>query len=219
MKRQPEPELMDIDTEAEAYAVADFDDVNEVFVARLLDVVGPRECALAVDLGTGPGDIPLRVLRQRPKWQVVAGDAAFPMLRFGREAEKRGRRCSVLWLQADAKVLPLREDCFDVVFSNSILHHITDVAPFWAGVKRVAKPGAILFLRDLFRPETPEAARSIVDKYAAEESDLLQEEFYRSLLSAYTPDEIRAQLARAGLSGLEVGPVTDRHLDIFGRLV
>ena len=217
MDRQPEPEFMDIDAEAEAYAVADFAEVNNAFVERLFEVVGPCDEALAVDLGTGPGDIPLRLLRARPGWRVVAEDAAFAMLHFGRHAsvgEKRAPR----WVQADAKVLPFPAGCFDVVFSNSILHHITDVDPFWVEVKRVAKPNARVFLRDLARPRHEDAAWVIVETYSGDESALLKEEFFRSLLAAYTPDEVRAQLARADLGSLEVAMVTDRHLDIFGRL-
>lgn len=105
-----------------------------------------------------------------------------------------------------------------MVFSNSILHHINEVDTFWAEVKRLARANATVLLRDLARPATRERARQIVDRYAADESALLQGEFYRSLLAAYTPDEVREQLDRAGLRTLEVGMVSDRHLDVFGRM-
>jgi hypothetical protein len=104
------------------------------------------------------------------------------------------------------------------VFSNSILHHITDTGPFWAEVRRIAKPGAVAFLRDLARPADHEAAHAIVEQYSGDESNLLKEEFFRSLVSAYTPDEVRRQLAEADLGALEVALATDRHLDIFGRI-
>ena len=216
MQREPEPEVMDIDAEAEAYATADFADVNEAFVARLLDLAGPVERVRALDLGTGPGDIVMRLLRARPGWSVLAVDAAFPMLRLAQQAGEGER--AAFWIQSDAKALALPSDRFDVVFSNSILHHITEVDPLWGELRRVARPGALVFLRDLARPADPDAARLIVERYAGSESALLQEEFYRSLLSAYTPEEVRTQLARNGLGMLEVTQVTDRHLDVFGRL-
>jgi trans-aconitate 2-methyltransferase len=105
-----------------------------------------------------------------------------------------------------------------VVFSNSILHHINETDRFWAEVKRLARPRATVFLRDLARPATPEAARGIVRRYAGAESALLQQEFYRSLLSAYTAGEVQAQLGRTGLGHLDVAMATDRHWDVFGRL-
>ena len=214
MERQPEPEVMDLEAEAEAYAAADFAEVNEAFAARLLELAGDTGDARALDLGTGPGDIAARVRRARPRWRVVGADAALAMLRLA----QRDSQDLTAWVLADAKALPLPAGCFDVVFSNSILHHITDVEPLWAEVKRVARPGALVFLRDLARPDDAHAARAIVDCYARDESPLLQEEFYRSLLSAYTPEEVRGQLDRAGLAALEVAQVTDRHLDVFGRL-
>jgi hypothetical protein len=89
---------------------------------------------------------------------------------------------------------------------------------FWAEIKRVGKPGAFVLLRDLARPDTPDGVRAIVDKYASQESALLQEEFYRSLLASYALDELRVQLNRAQLNLLRVEMVSDRHLDVFGRL-
>jgi hypothetical protein len=59
-------------------------------------------------------------------------------------------------------------------------------------------------------------ARRVVELYAESESKLLQEEFYRSLLAAFRPDEVRQQLDEAGLPALTVQPVTDRHFDVFG---
>jgi len=219
MPREPEPELMDLEEEAEAYARADFAEVNQRFVERLLELAGPRESAEAVDLGTGPADIPIRLVQARPGWRVVAVDASRPMLDLARrDVDVAGLTGNVALLQADAKAIPLPDAVFDVVFSNSILHHLNDANALWGEVKRMAGPGATVLLRDLARPAGPEQARKIVDAYAGHESALLQEEFYRSLLSAYTPGEVREQLDRAGLGGLEVAMVSDRHLDVFGHL-
>jgi len=219
MPRTPEPEVMDGQAEAEAYAETDFSEVNQAFVDRLLAIVGPLDEAHAVDLGTGPGDIPLRVLKARPAWQVVAVDASPAMLEAAGEAQAAaGIEQGIQWLLADAKATGLAADSVDVIFSNSILHHINDAGKFWAEVRRLARPGATVLLRDLARPTDEAAARRIVDTYAGGESELLRKEYYDSLLAAYTPAEVREQLARAGLRGLTVSMVTDRHLDVVGRL-
>lgn len=215
MRRQPEPEYMDLAEEAEAYAVADFDDVNGAFVERLVELANGAMQTWAVDLGTGPADIPRRVAEARPGWRIAAADASFAMLRFGSGA------CAglpVLRVQSDAKRLPFPDNAFQVVFSNSILHHMPDPLPLWEEIRRIASPGAVLLLRDLARPESASAALAIVQEYASGESALLREEFLRSLLAAFTPDEVRDQLAHAGLEGLHVAQVTDRHLDVYGRI-
>jgi len=219
MPRQPEPEAMDLAAEAEAYAKADFADVNQAFVERLLALAGHLPKAAAVDLGTGPGDIPVRVALARPGWRVLAVDASAAMLGFARRAaEEAGLAERVELVLGDAKATGLPAAAFDVIFSNSILHHISEVDRFWGELRRLGRVGAIVLLRDLARPPSEAAACRIVDRYASGESALLQEEFYRSLLSSYTVEEVAGQLDRAGLAMLEAAMVTDRHLDVFGRL-
>jgi len=216
MPRVPEPEPMDIAEEAQVYAQADFAEVNAGFVARLLELVGPQEAGLALDLGTGPGDIPRRVIRERPAWRIVAADVSLPMLGYVHRAVEPDGAIHALCM--DAKTAPFPPGVFDIIFSNSILHHVSDTDRFWAEVRRVAKPHALVFLRDLARPASRAAAADIVAQYAGTETGLLREEFYRSLLSAYTPDEVRGQLARSGLAQLRVAMSSDRHLDICGTI-
>ncbi|MFO7900371.1 MAG: class I SAM-dependent methyltransferase [Planctomycetota bacterium] len=225
MSRQPEPEYMADAAEAAAYAGADFSEVNGAFAERLVELAAEHavaDDARAVDLGTGPGDIPFRVAALRPGWHITAVDASEAMIELAREDPRLGSDGSdggkprVRFVVADAKSTGLPGHGFAVVFSNSILHHINDTAALWAEVRRLAAPGGLVFFRDLARPESPEAARRIVDTYAADESQLLREEYYRSLLSSYTPDEIRQELAAAGLGSLGVAMATDRHVDVFG---
>ncbi|MCC6145377.1 MAG: class I SAM-dependent methyltransferase [Candidatus Hydrogenedentes bacterium] len=216
MERTPEPEMMDLPEEAAAYAAADFSRVNTAFVARILDLA-PGESAVLADLGCGPGDICCRIRAARPGWRVVGVDAAHAMLAIASENAK-ARAAGVVYVESDAKALPLRAGAFTIICSNSILHHLSAPLDFWREVRRIAAPGAVVLMRDLFRPPTATAARAIVEEHARDESALLQEEYYRSLLAAFTPDEVRGQLEAAGLGSLAVEVVTDRHMDIHGRV-
>jgi ubiquinone/menaquinone biosynthesis C-methylase UbiE len=180
-----------------------------------------------LDLGTGPADIPIRVARARLGWQVTAVDAAPAMLELAGKAIHAAARLispksdlqdRIHLLLADAKKLPLADAAFDIIFSNSILHHVADAATFWREVGRLARPGALIFLRDLARPPTVDQARHIVQQHAGAESAVLQQEYLRSLMAAYTVPEVISQLASANLSGLEVRMITDRHFDVWGCL-
>ena len=205
---------MHSDAEAQAYAKADFEEVNELFVQTLLAMTASHSRLWALDLGTGPADIASRVAACQPGWIVVPLDASWAMLKIAKARTQAPLRLVL----GDAKRLPFPDNSFDVVFSNSILHHITDTHVFWAEVQRVAKQGGLLFLRDLRRPANETEAQNIVETYSGEESGLLKEEFLRSLLAAYTPEEVKEQLSRAGLYFLSVREVSDRHLDVWGRL-
>ncbi|MFP4355443.1 MAG: class I SAM-dependent methyltransferase [Phycisphaerae bacterium] len=218
MQRKPEPELMDLPAEAAAYAEADFSRENSAFVEGLCQLARDVETARCVDLGAGPADIPVRIARTLSGWHITAVDAAGAMLRLARhriEAESLSHRISLL--QADASRTGLDSDSFDVLISNSILHHVADPIDFWHEAARLVRPGGLVFLRDLLRPESEARARELVECYAGQATDLLKEEFYRSLLAAYLPEEIEDQLRRAHLSGLKVRTVTDRHVDVFGH--
>jgi ubiquinone/menaquinone biosynthesis C-methylase UbiE len=217
MHRIPEPEVMDTPDRAEAYARTDFSAVNQAFVDRLLALAGELREGIAVDLGTGPGDIPIRVQQRRPDWKIFGADASPPMLRFATRATSVLPTRTPLFTLCDAKRLPFADASIDIVFSNSILHHLPDPLPYWQEVRRIAKPGALIFVRDLFRPETPADAQRLVDTHARDAHPLLREDFYNSFLAAFTPEEIRAQLIATGLSALDVIKVTDRHVDILGH--
>ena len=218
MKRRTEPEFIDLAHEAEAYAHADFSEVNEAFVERLTELAPAAE-ALTIDLGTGASDIPVRLLRRRPRWRIVAVDASSAMLAFAIEKlEEQDLSSNIALALVDAKNTPFADRTVDVVFSNSILHHLTDTAAFWRETARIAKGGAVIFLRDLARPATEQEAHRIVNRHAYNETALLQQEYYRSLLASWTPDEIREQLREAGLPGLKAEMVDDRHFDVSGSL-
>jgi ubiquinone/menaquinone biosynthesis C-methylase UbiE len=210
---------MDLPEEARAYAAAKFPDVMESVINRLLGLAGDVKSPKMVDLGTGPGTVPILVARARLDWRITAVDAAKAMTRIAQISVKMAGLHERVTVQlGDAKSTGLPDASFDIVFCASLVHHMPDPVPLWREIKRLAAPGALIFVRDLKRPESEQAARDLVNRYASEQSALLQEEFYRSLLSAFTVEEVRQQLDAAGLSFLSVEPVPDRNLDVFGRV-
>ena len=216
MQRTPEPELMDDDAQALAYADADFEDSNSSFVRHFQGTFPEWEgSGTLLDLGCGPADIAARLAHAFPDCAVHAVDGSAAMLRCAEAVVARaGAADRVTLVLADA---PLPRDDYDAVVSNSLLHHLPDPAILWGAIRRFARPGAPVFVMDLARPDSPQAARGVVDAYAAGEPDLLRRDFLLSLHASYSVDEVHAQLDAAGLSGLEVGMVSDRHLAVWGR--
>jgi ubiquinone/menaquinone biosynthesis C-methylase UbiE len=210
---------MDLPEEAKAYAAAKFPDVVESVTARLIELAGDAKSPKMIDLGTGPGTIPIILAKARPAWRITAVDAAKAMTRIAQISVKMaGVHERVTVQTVDAKSTGLPDASFDIVFCASLLHHMPDPLPLWHEIKRLAAPGALIFVRDLRRPDFEQAARDLVNRHAAGQSELLQEEFYRSLLSAFTIEEVRGQLNAAGLSFLTVEAVPDRFLDVVGRM-
>ena len=69
---------------------------------------------------------------------------------------------------------------------------------------------------DLFRPATQADAEKLVHRYASGEPEVLCRDFYNSLCAAFEPAEVEAQLAAAGLAGMAVDVISDRHLAVHG---
>lgn len=221
MKRRLEPELMEGEDHALASARADFSESSNLFLKLLHNQnPGDLEGKQALDLGCGPADIVIRFLKAWPeaRCDVLYGSAA--RLEQARAAlddlPGLARRCRLL-----LDTLPsgqLAGAGYDLVLSNSLLHHFHDPQVLWRTVREVARPGALVLVMDLLRPPSPLWVESLVVTYAGDEPELLKRDFRDSLFAAFEPAEVRAQLVEAGLEYLEVAVVSDRHLVVSGRL-
>lgn len=209
---------MDEEAEVLAYRDADFRRVNLLCARRALRVADKTR-GRALDLGCGPAEIPILFCGLAPGWKVTAVDASATMLREAVRKVKQARLDRrVQLVRGDAKRLRGLKWPYDLVLSNSLLHHLPDPLPFWREIRRWAAPGTALLIQDLFRPGSVREARRLVALHAGEASRVLRQLFFQSLLAAFTPEEVRAQLREAGLSGLEVRKVSDRHLVIRGKI-
>jgi hypothetical protein len=75
-----------------------------------------------------------------------------------------------------------------------------------------------VFVADLRRPASEPDARRMVQATSKNEPEILQRDFYNSLCAAFEPDEVRAQLAAAGLAQLQVRTHDPFHLSISGLM-
>jgi ubiquinone/menaquinone biosynthesis C-methylase UbiE len=220
MQRILEPELMDEDEQARAYAEADFAEPNERFVGYFDTEIHPAVRGAVLDLGCGPGDIVLRLAKRHPGLTVHGLDGSEAMLHFAadRLAREPALQSRVQFVHGilPGAALPLAK--YDAVVSNSLLHHLHDPYVLWSAIREVAAPGAAVLVMDLYRPPSSGAAQEIVEAYSGEEPEVLKRDFFNSLCAAFEPDEVRAQLESCGLGCLDVRTVSDRHLLVAGRL-
>lgn len=214
MKRILEPEFMDCIDEAEEYAALDHSEPNRDVVACLLAAGGDR--GRVIDLGTGPGDIPILIARAAPDARITAVDAAETMLTLARRRiTTAGLADRIELVKADVKELPFPDDDFDAVFSNTILHHIPEPVVFLREAARIRRPDGALVIRDLCRPSTRGDAEALVAKHAGTATVKQQMLLFDSLCAALTLDEARRCAADAGLGAATVEMSSDRHWTIL----
>jgi len=218
MQRALEPELMDDPEQALVYARADFEEENQGFVARFLESYPDLKDVHMLDLGCGPADIPIRLARALPECRVTGVDGSAPMIALGREAVRAAGLADRITLRCERFQDMVLAEKAGAVISNSLLHHVPNALQFWYALRQLAKPGAVVLVMDLLRPDSPEEAQVLVDRYAAAEPAILRRDFYHSLLAAFTDDEVAAQLTEMNLSRLLIDVPDDRHWVVGGRL-
>jgi 2-polyprenyl-3-methyl-5-hydroxy-6-metoxy-1,4-benzoquinol methylase len=216
MPRVLEPELMDDPAQALVYARADFEKENQGFIDRFREYYPEFTEGHILDLGCGPGDIPVRFARTLPSCRITAVDASEPMIGLAGAAVKQAGLADRITFRCERFQAVSLVEPADAAVSNSLLHHVPNPLQFWYRLRQLVKPGSPVLVMDLLRPDSPEEAQAIVDCYAAKEPEMLRRDFYRSLLAAFTEDEAAAQLAEMNLSRLMIDVVDDRHWVVSG---
>jgi cyclopropane fatty-acyl-phospholipid synthase-like methyltransferase len=218
MERVLEREIMDDPEQVRAYAEADFQEENQGFVDYFLRLYDDLDDGHVVDLGCGPGDIAIRLARSHPNCRITGIDASSPMVAWAEEAVKKAglaHRIDFLCQRfQDASLLAPA----DALISNSLAHHVPNPLRFWYGMKNLVKSGGPVLVMDLLRPDSPEEAQAIVDQYAAQAPERLRQDFFHSLLAAFTEDEVASHLAELNLSRLMVDVPDDRHWIVYGHV-
>ncbi len=210
LERILEPEVMDTMDEAVDYDSMDHSQVNRQFVEDLLAAGAEPQDVL--DLGTGTAQIPIVLCDQCSGCRVMAVDLSIAMLevaRFNIEAAGHGDRIELR--HVDAKRLSLDDATFDVVMSNSIVHHVPEPETVMAEAVRLTSPGGRLFFRDLLRPADKATLQQLVDTYTGNENQHQQKMFADSLHAALTLEEVRAIVVDLGFAADTVRATSDRH--------
>lgn len=214
--RRLEPEIMDDTLEARAYAEADFSRENHAFLSRLRELGAQGHM---LDLGTGPGDIPRLLLESDPDATIDAIDLSPAMLALAEHRLAHHPDAARLQLQrGDVTALDAENARYDVVFSNTTLHHLPDPRPMLREACRVLRPGGLLVIRDLYRPDSLDQVEHLVTTHTACQTATTQQLFRQSLIAAHTPDELIDLLHELEMHpAIQLSIDTDRHATCQGR--
>ena len=218
MKRIPESELMNDPTQVLAYAGANFDEPHEMFMDELQRVF-PEVTGRVLDLGCGAADISIRFAKRFADCQIDGIDGAPRMLEQAQQAVTQARlERQICLFEGLLPSVQLPYNHYDIIISNSLLHHLHTPSVLWESIKRFGKLGSQIFIMDLLRPDTTQAAKQITETYVSGEPKILQTDFFNSLCAAFLPEEVTEQLRDAGLQQLTVEVISDRHFIVYGRI-
>jgi len=219
MKRVVEPELMDDDWQALAYANANFEEAHSRYVRYFQemhpDLVGQKR---VLDLGCGPADITIRFATAYPDFVFNAVDGSAAMLKYAKVALDENSSAiteRIFLIEGYIPDVELPHNNYDIILATSFLHQLHNPQALWQTVQKYSRKGTVVFIADLYRPKSLREAQEIVDKYSGSEPEILKRDFYNSLLAAFTVREVQNQLRESKLN-LSVKAITDRHLLVTG---
>jgi ubiquinone/menaquinone biosynthesis C-methylase UbiE len=205
-------ELLDEDHHDSAELAANLRDIRRVnhllggtstslrHLPDLVAAVPSSESITILDLATGSGDIPIALttwaVKHERKVTIVASDYSQEILDLAR-VQIAGHP-DITLAQYDARSVPLPDDQFDIVLCALSLHHFApdDAVQVLREMDRLARVGFVL--NDLRRSRLGYAAAWVAARVTTR-NRLTRNDAPLSVRRAYTPDELKDLLHRAGI--------------------
>jgi len=219
MHRELEPELMHDIEQAQAYHAANFSSSHNRRVDVFKELAPPKaQRGMFLDLGCGSGDLMFRFLSALEGVSILGVDGSQAMIDIARAvvAQRPALQGRTSFIVECIPTDAIPRSQYSTIMTHGFLHHLHDPQNLWKTLQQVGTPETFIFVADLRRPSTKEAARRIVEERASDEPDILKRDFFNSLCAAFEPSEIQEQLDRAGISGLKVAPLDEIHLIVYG---
>jgi ubiquinone/menaquinone biosynthesis C-methylase UbiE len=223
LPRVPEPEEMDSSEEVDSYSSAAADEhlaaIDRTFVEHLIRLLpeqaaSPKDSLWALDVGSGPAQIPIMALSRISNLRFVALDRFPNMLACARRnAREAGVSRRLTLLRSDAHSLPFPDHSFSVVISNSVLHHARSPVDFLREIFRVAAPGGTVLVRDLRRPSQPFLDWHLW-RHGRHYSGSMRRMFDASVRASYTAAELSRMLEKVGATRANVFRYRKAHIGI-----
>ena len=131
----------------------------------IADEVALRENSVLLDVGTGPGILPIRIAERFPASKIIGIDLSPEMIRIAnRHNLKTGNLRNVEFRVMDANALEFRDNTLDMVISTGSLHHWKDPVRILDEIYRCLKPGCVAWIYDGYGNATDEDIKKCIKK-------------------------------------------------------
>lgn len=166
------------------------------------DILSLFNAGLMLDLGTGPGYLPIEIAKRNPRIRIVGIDLCETLIRTARANAGKARLSGQLFFETgNAAALPYKGNCFDMVISTGMLHSLRDPVAVFREVFRLLKPEGKALVYD------PACVSSQIDRRKWRASLSFRDRFFLKLFSSlglhkpikpYTRNQITPMIRAAG---------------------
>jgi ubiquinone/menaquinone biosynthesis C-methylase UbiE len=109
---------------------------------------------ILVDIGTGPGNVPLEVGKRAPEARIIGIDVSEKMIEIAQKNKEAYSLANVSFKVMDARELAFGDNTLDMIISTDALHHWKNPVTIIGEMHRCLKPGAEAWIYDGFSGAT-----------------------------------------------------------------
>ena len=144
------------------------------------EIVAHLDGGMILDIGTGPGYLPIEIAKKSSKIQITGVDLCRKLIDIARvNASKAGLADRLKFQSGNAGGLTFADSSFDMVISTGMLHSLKDPVRVMQEIYRVLKPGREAWVFD------PAKVASEVDRKKWKASLNLRERFFLRLFQLF----------------------------------
>ena len=112
------------------------------------DEVSLPEGAVMVDIGTGPGILPIDIAKKFPRSKIIGVDLSEKMIEIANKNKKAHQAENVEFKVMDANDLRFADNSIDFIISTGSLHHWKNPKAILNEIHRCLKPGGSAWVYD-----------------------------------------------------------------------
>jgi len=174
--------------------------INYSLITDELSKLGDFQQGLAIDVGTGLGNLAREIAKRYPELKVIGIDISGQAINESAKKAKEENLNNASFQIGDVHSLAFQDASVDLVVSHGLMHHLKDLPKFFSEIYRILKPDAVSYLTDLRR----DAPTDLIKEVEANLPSSQGRAFINSINAAYTPEELIQVLEKSGIRSFEV---------------
>jgi ubiquinone/menaquinone biosynthesis C-methylase UbiE len=138
--------------------------INDFYRDVAREVTTKLSTGTILDIGTGPGYVPIDIARESSSLEVKAIDISPAMVAIAsKNAQKAGLERRVQFKFGSAEKIPFEDKSFDLIISTLSFHHWAKPEKCFQEIYRALKPGGEAWIYEI-RQDVPEEAKQQLRK-------------------------------------------------------